>query len=222
MMMTMMFGLNPKPFFDLSILLLLLLFCSSTESLRFEVQSSSTKCISEDIKSNSMTVGKYSIVNPNEGYPLPDSHRVTVRVTSSFGNNYHYGDKVQSGQFAFLAAESGDYMTCFWATEHDPKATLTIDFEWKSGVAAKDWSNVAKKGQVDVMELEIKKLYETVTDIHDEMFYLREREEEMQALNQTTNDRMFWLSFLSLFVCLSVAGLQLWHLKGFFEKKKLI
>lgn len=113
-------------------------------------------------------------------------------------------------------------MTCFWATESNPKTTLTIDFEWKTGVAAKDWSNVAKKGQVDVMELELKKLYETVSSIHDEMFYLREREEEMQELNRTTNTRMFLLSLLSLFVCLSVAGLQLWHLKTFFEKKKLI
>jgi len=48
------------------------------------------------------------------------------------------------------------------------------------------------------------------------------REDEMQELNRTTNSRMGWLSFLSLFVCLSVAGLQLWHLKTFFEKKKLI
>jgi hypothetical protein len=213
--------LNHKPLLHLS-LLLLMLFSSSTESLRFELQSGQTKCITEDIKSNSMTVGKYTIVNPNDGYPLPDSHRVTVRVTSSHGNNYHYGDRVQSGQFAFSAAEAGDYMTCFWAVDNKPEVTLTIDLEWKTGVAAKDWSNVAKKGQVDVMEIEIKKLQDTVSAIHDEMFFLREREEEMQELNRTTDSRMFWLSLLSLFVCLSVAGLQLWHLKSFFEKKKLI
>lgn len=210
-----------KPLLHLS-LLLFVLFSSSTESLRFELQSGHTKCISEDIKSNSMTVGKYLIVNPSEGYPLPDSHRVTVRVTSSYGNNYHYGDRVQNGQFAFVAVEAGDYMTCFWAVDHNPASTLTVDFEWKTGVAAKDWSNVAKKGQVDVMELELKKLQDTVASIHEEMFYLREREEEMQELNRTTNSRMFWLSLLSLVVCLSVAGLQLWHLKSFFEKKKLI
>lgn len=34
------------------------------------------------------------------------------------------------------------------------------------------------------------------------------REDEMQELNRTTNSRMGWLSFLSLFVCLSVAGLR--------------
>ncbi|MQM15694.1 hypothetical protein Taro_048644 [Colocasia esculenta] len=71
---------------------------------------------------------------------------------------------------------------------------------------------------VKVMELELKKLEDTVKSIHEEMFYLRSREEEMR----TTNSRMAWLSFLSLAVCLSVAGLQLWHLKTFFERKKLL
>ncbi|XP_057486093.1 transmembrane emp24 domain-containing protein p24delta9-like isoform X1 [Actinidia eriantha] len=192
------------------------------QSLRFDLQSGHTKCITEDIKTNSMSVGKYSIVNPSDGHPMPDSHKLTVRVTSTYGNSYHYAEHVESGQFAFQTAEAGDYMACFWADDHKPQTTITVEFDWKSGVATKDWTNVAKKGSVDAMELELKKLYETITSIHDEMFYLREREEEMQELNKTTNSRMAWLSFVSLFVCLSVAGLQLWHLKTFFEKKKLI
>ncbi|KAL0003799.1 hypothetical protein SO802_011360 [Lithocarpus litseifolius] len=125
-----------------------LLSCT-TESIRFELQSSHTKCIAEELKINSMTVGKYSVVNPNEDIPLPDFHKVTVRVTSSNGNSYHHGDKVPSGKFAFVTVEAGDYMACFWAPDHQPPITSTIDFEWKTGVAAKDWSSVAKKGQVD-------------------------------------------------------------------------
>ncbi|KAF9624804.1 hypothetical protein IFM89_014189 [Coptis chinensis] len=212
----------PLPF-PLLLLVTIGLFSELTHSIRFDLQSGHTKCISEDIKTNSMTVGKYSVINPNEGHPLPDTHKITVRVTSSFGNNYHYGDSVESGQFAFTAAEAGDYMACFYAMDHKPvPITVSIDFDWKSGVAAKDWSNVAKKGQVDVMQLELRKLEDTIQSIHDEMFYLREREEEMQDLNRATNSRMAWLSFLSLFICLTVAGLQLWHLKSFFERKKLL
>ncbi|XVE68121.1 hypothetical protein DITRI_Ditri09bG0044000 [Diplodiscus trichospermus] len=147
----------------------------ASQSLRFELQSGHTKCIAEDIKSNSMSVGKYHVVNPNEDYPLPDSHKLTVRVTSSHGNSYHSSEKMEKGQFAFTAAEEGDYMACFWAPDHSPPITLTVDFDWRTGVHAKDWSNVAKKGQVDAMELELKKLFDTVTFIHEEMFYLRER-----------------------------------------------
>ena len=53
---------------------------STSESLRFELQSGHTKCIVEDMKANAMTVGKYSVVNPDEGQPLPASHKLTVRV----------------------------------------------------------------------------------------------------------------------------------------------
>lgn len=198
------------------------LLLGTTESLRFELESGHTKCIAEELKSNSMTVGKYSIVNPQDGHPMPDSHRVTVRVTSSHGNSYHQAEHVESGQFAYTAAEAGDYMACFWAADHKPPVTLTVDFDWRSGVAAKDWTNVAKKGSVDAMELELKNLFDTVASIQEEMLYLRDREDEMQALNRDTNSRMGWLSILSLLVCVSVAGLQLWHLKSFFEKKKII
>jgi len=41
-------------------------------------------------------------------------------------------------------------MACFWAAEHQPPVTVTIDFDWKTGVAAKDWGEVAKKGSIDV------------------------------------------------------------------------
>ncbi|CAI0394418.1 unnamed protein product [Linum tenue] len=200
------------------ILTILGVLASASESLRFDIQSSHTKCIAEDIKSNSMTVGKYSVVNPNEGQALPDSHK----VTSSYGNSYHTADHVESGQFAFTAAEAGDYMACFYAADHNPAITLTVDFEWRTGVAAKDWSSIAKKGSVEAMELEVKKLYDTTIAIQDEILYLRQREQEMQELNRSTNSTMGWLGIFSLLMSLSVAGFQFWHLKTFFEKKKII
>ncbi|XP_051122447.1 transmembrane emp24 domain-containing protein p24delta9-like isoform X2 [Andrographis paniculata] len=169
-----------------------------------------------------MTVGKYHVVNPNDGHPLPDSHRVTVRVTSSYGNSYHYADHVNDGNFAYQTVEEGDYLACFTAANHSPATTITIEFDWKSGIAAKDWGSVAKKDSVELMEVELKKMLDTVQSINEEMYYLREREQEMQQLNRSTNDKMFWFSFLSILVSLSVSGLQLWHLKTFFEKKKLI
>ncbi|GAA0174492.1 vesicle coat protein [Lithospermum erythrorhizon] len=212
----------------LIVLLLGMLFIIQVESVGFELASGHTKCIAEEIKANSMTVGKYHILDPSigsaalEGNPLPESHKITVRVTSTYGNSYHFVEHVVDGHFAFQAVEAGDYMTCFFAADFSPPVTMTVDFEWKSGVSAKDWSNVAKKGSVELMEMELRKMFDYVQSIHDEMFYLRSREEEMQDLNRATNSKMFWLSMLSLFVCLSVAGLQLWHLKSFFQKKKLI
>ncbi|KAG2269310.1 hypothetical protein Bca52824_063865 [Brassica carinata] len=167
------------------------IICRVSQSLHFELRSGRTKCISEDIKSNSMTVGKYTVVNPNEAHPSPPSHKISIRVTSSYGNTFHHAEDVDSGQFAFTAVEAGDYMACFTANGHKPEVTLSIDFDWRTGIHSKSWGSVAKKSQVEVMEFEVKQLIETVNSIHDEMFYLRDREEEMQNLNRVQTPK--WL-----------------------------
>ncbi|XP_010029313.2 transmembrane emp24 domain-containing protein p24delta7 [Eucalyptus grandis] len=190
--------------------------------MRFDIESGHSKCITEDIKISAVTVGKYSLVNPNEGYPMPDDYKLTVKVNSPQGHNYHHSDHVDSGNFAFTAGEGGDFSACFYMPELRPPRTMVIDFDWWTGIAAKDWSSVAKKGTIEAMEVELKKLLDKVASIHDEMFYLREREEEMQKLNRSTNSKMGTFSFLSLLICLSVVGLQFWHLKSFFERKKLL
>ncbi|KAG6514587.1 hypothetical protein ZIOFF_024955 [Zingiber officinale] len=234
--------------FALALAVVSLLLARPACALRFELESGHTKCVSEDIKLHSMAVGKYSVVNPYESTPLPESHKITVRVTSPYGNSIHYQDQVESGNFAFTANEEGDYLACLWAPYHKPAVTMAVEFEWRTGLAAKDWTNVAKKGQIEViyyfsrtliffedsifhlrfatgMELELKKLEDTFP--HDKNYdsqnmRLLIREEQMQDMNRSTNSRMAWLSFLSLAVCASVAGLQLWHLKTFFERKKLL
>ena len=65
---------------SLAVFVLLGFSLNLSESLRFELVSGRTKCIAEDMRSNSMSVGKYKVINPNEGTPLPDTHKVTVRV----------------------------------------------------------------------------------------------------------------------------------------------
>jgi hypothetical protein len=38
------------------------------------------RCFYEEIKKNTMVVGNYSIVNPNEGHPLPVNHTIIAQV----------------------------------------------------------------------------------------------------------------------------------------------
>ncbi|XP_074283076.1 transmembrane emp24 domain-containing protein p24delta9-like [Silene latifolia] len=192
------------------------------DSVRFDLPSGSKKCITEDIKRNSMTVGKYTIVNPIEGRPLPDSYHISVRVTSPLGHNYHYKVAADTGTFAFTTANTGDYLTCFWAPYYNPPFKVSIEFEWKVGIDAKNWHNVARKGQVDLLDIELRRLYDKVKSIHDEMFYLREREAEMQKLNRSTKSNMAIFSLFSILIVVFVAALQLCYLKEYFIRKKVL
>ncbi|CAD6211337.1 unnamed protein product [Miscanthus lutarioriparius] len=143
------------------LLLVLATAANPAGALRFDLLSGHTKCISDDIKVGAMAVSKYHVMAPDDGasswsssspsqqQQLPDSHRISLRVTSPYGNSLHYAENVHSGNFAFTASEAGDYLACFWAPDHRPPATVAFEFDWRSGVSARDWSAVAKKGQVE-------------------------------------------------------------------------
>ncbi|PWA96979.1 GOLD-like protein [Artemisia annua] len=168
------------------------------QSVRFDIESGKIKCMLEDIKIDSVTVGNYSIVNPNEGHPLPEHYQITVTVHSAVGKLHHHAEGVTSGQFAFEAEKDKDHMACFIAIKHEPPVNISVDFTWSYGMLTGDWTNVAKKGSqiymifsslvrlpgsscmnyLKAMEIELKKMQDMVGSIHIEMFLLRRRQQE--------------------------------------------
>lgn len=199
-----------------SLLAMMLIMMSCRVScIRFDIEGSGNKCFSEDLNAKGLVLAKYHVVSEN-------SPKISAKVTSPYGTALHTKDHVTEGEFAFTATEAGDYTACFWIPEATKASKVTIDLDWKTGIDAKDWDSIAKRDKIDGVELELRKLEDAVNDIHENMLYLRDREEKMRAVNETTNSRMAWFSITSMFICLSVAGLQIWYLKSFFQRKKLL
>ncbi|CAH2038466.1 unnamed protein product [Thlaspi arvense] len=198
---------------------LLLLLVPVSEAIWLEVPPTGTKCVSEEIQSNVVVLADYLIISEDHSV-LPT---ISVKVTSPFGNNLHHVENVTHGQFAFTTQESGNYMACFWADakSHGNK-NVSINIDWKTGIAAKDWDSIAKKEKIHGVELEIRKLEGAVEAIHENLIYLRNREADMRTVSEKTNSRVAWYSIMSLGICIAVSGLQVVYLKQYFEKKKLI
>eukprot|EP00455_Lapot_gusevi_P008119 TRINITY_DN134_c0_g1_i2.p2 TRINITY_DN134_c0_g1~~TRINITY_DN134_c0_g1_i2.p2 ORF type:complete len:110 (-),score=38.83 TRINITY_DN134_c0_g1_i2:93-422(-) len=98
----------------------------------------------------------------------------------------------------------------------------TVSFILKTGVNAKDYSAVAKKDNLKPLEVELRRLEDIVQSIHDDMLYLRSREEEMRNTNESTNARVLWFSLLSMMILVALGTWQILFLRRFFESKKLI
>lgn len=189
------------------------------EAVWLTIPSSGTKCVSEEIQTNVVVLADYYVISDDVPQLLP----VSVRVTSPYGNNLHHKENVTQGQFAFTTAESGNYVACFWMEgKHQEEATLSLSLEWKTGIAAKDWDSVAKKEKIEGVELELRKLEGAVEAIHGYLIYLKDKEARMREVSERTNGRVAWFSIMSLSVCIFVSVLQVWYLKRFFRKKKLI
>nr|GEW16556.1 transmembrane emp24 domain-containing protein p24delta9-like [Tanacetum cinerariifolium] len=52
------------------------------------------------------------------------------------------GDKKEFGTYAFTANEDGNYMACLMVSKQNPPAILTVEFDWRSGLATKDWARL--------------------------------------------------------------------------------
>ncbi|OIV96673.1 hypothetical protein TanjilG_09215 [Lupinus angustifolius] len=210
---------TPITLFLILLLSLTTFLLPQTEAIWLTIPTSGPKCLSEEIQSHVVVIADYYVVaDDTEGHQL---NTISAKVTSPYGNNLHDNQNVTHGQFAFTTTESGNYVACFWV-EGNHQGSVTVSLEWRTGISAKDWEAVAKKEKIEGVELELRKLEGVVDAIHENLLYLKNREAEMREVSEATNGRVAWFSIMSLGVCISVSGLQLWYLKRFFRKKKLI
>ncbi|KAK9989210.1 hypothetical protein SO802_029449 [Lithocarpus litseifolius] len=191
------------------------------DAIWMTVPATGTKCVSEELQNNVVVLADYVVVSENDHSHLTPT--IAAKVTSPYGNNLHNKENATNGQFAFTTKEAGNYLACFWVDGHNPGGgDVSVNLDWRTGIAAKDWESVARKEKIEGVELELRKLEGAVEAIHENLLYLKSREAEMRMVSESTNSRVAWLSIMSLGVCIAVSTLQLWHLKRFFLKKKLI
>ncbi|XP_062077279.1 transmembrane emp24 domain-containing protein p24delta3-like [Humulus lupulus] len=200
--------------------LVILCMVRASESIWLTLPSSGTKCVSEEIQNNVVVLGDYVVVSEDHSNDTPT---ISVKVTSPYGSNLHHAENSTHGQFAFTTHEAGNYLACFWVDGYNHgKGDVSVNLDWKTGIAAKDWESVARKEKIEGVELELRKLEGAVEAIHENLLYLKSKEAEMRNVSENTNARVAWFSMVSVSVCIAVSALQLWYLKRFFQKKKLI
>ncbi|KAK1418293.1 hypothetical protein QVD17_27436 [Tagetes erecta] len=203
----------------LLLLMLLVVWLHKGESVWLNIPKSGNKCVTEEIHNNVVVVGDYVVISDDHLHPTPT---ISSKVTSPYGNILHHKENVTHGQFAFTSSESGQYLTCFWSDHPGEGGSLSVNIDWKIGIAAKDWESVARKEKIEGVELELRKLEGAVEAIRDNLIYLKTRESEMRGVSETTNSRVAWYSIISLGICILASCAQLWYLTRFFQKKKLI
>ncbi|GFR47262.1 hypothetical protein Agub_g8949 [Astrephomene gubernaculifera] len=193
-----------------------LALCS--QALEFEMQSQ-LKCVYEEINNNVIVVGEYKSLNrePSQaGYP------VSVKVEDPRGTVLHEATGKTEGQFAFTSKIAGEYKACFSVPDIQTAYQTKLKVDWRTGVAATDWNAIAKKEHLDALTVELRKLEDNIREVYSEMLQLQQRETEMRNISEETNTRVAWFSIASLAVCVASALVQLWYLRRFFKRRKLL
>eukprot|EP01006_Ploeotia_vitrea_P019494 TRINITY_DN516_c0_g1_i1.p2 TRINITY_DN516_c0_g1~~TRINITY_DN516_c0_g1_i1.p2 ORF type:complete len:223 (+),score=106.75 TRINITY_DN516_c0_g1_i1:39-671(+) len=187
---------------------------TNVSALQFYLGMMEEKCLSEDVSKNELIVGDFVVT------PGSRTHNdVIVRVTGPSNQILYQKEGTAEGKFAFTTNEIGEYKVCFSNMAMSQK---TIKFSFKTGVNAKDYTTVAKKDNLKPLEVELRRLEDTTAAIHEELLYMREREEVMRNTNESTHSRVLWFSVLSMVILVSLSTAQIFYLKSYFRKRKLI
>ena len=72
------------------------------------------------------------------------------------------------------------------------------------------------------LEVEMRKLEGVVKEIVDELNYLKRREARMRDTNESTNERVWWFSILTISTLVSLGIWQIIYLRQYFRRKHLI
>lgn len=205
--------------FNAIALILLAVSLGEVDSIRFDLQPNSRKCLKEEMRKNLLAVGEYevsSLAGTVVDFQITDSKGHTALMRAGVDGK---------GKFAVTSDEDDIYDFCFTYTSspHTSHQLLPreVNLDVRLGVEAKQY-DPATKDKLQKLETDLTKLEDLTNSVIEDFAHLKRREGEMQDTNASTSNRIFWQTVISLFVVLGLAGWQIIYLRQFFRSKKLI
>ena len=81
---------------------------------------------------------------------------------------------------------------------------------------------IAKKEHLAPLELELRMLEDKAKLVHQEFQYQKGRERAMRNTNESTNERVTWLSVIGMLLLLGLSAWQVLYLRHYFVSQKLM
>jgi len=217
----------------LRILALVALSATSCSGIYFHINENEVKCFIEEVPDETLVTGKYNTERQQpDGSYAPNSRLnkegqaigIHVKVTDPSGEVVMQKDYTGKGRFVFNTHEPGEHTICLNtnSTRWFAGANVRVHLDMLIGEASNDYNEIQKKEQLTQVETRLYQLLAQVKMIANEQAYQRTREATFREISESTNVRVLWWSILQFAVLILTAYLQLQHLKGFFEAKKLV
>ncbi|KAG0237057.1 vesicle coat component [Actinomortierella wolfii] len=199
-----------------------------TEAIKFELPGQSSNevlpyCISHFVDADTKVLAKIKAkIGANQKIMLE------ISDDSPHQNQLYRKDSLSEEQKTlFTTHAAGDIVACFSnslkdGVQPDPRLVSYIDLDFDIGSEAQDYNKMAETERLKPLEVELRKIEGIVGEVMSTMQHLRAREERMRNTNESTNERVKWFSTFTLVVLVTSGLWQIFYLKRFFKKKRLI
>ena len=188
------------------------------------------KCFVEEMPANTHAVASYV----NADWSPEADEIIDIQVYDHSAQSVHQQDADITGRFAWTSTDAGRYKICVSVKTTDASKQVKnkanrgeashkykFHFEVTVGEESRNYAKLMKANHLTSMEVEVLRLTDRMKDVTRELKYQNKREEEFRNTSESTNTRVMWWSVVQMFVMLVSASFQSYHLKRFFEAKKL-
>lgn len=122
-------------------------------------------------------------------------------------------------KIAFTSTDAGPHQLCL---DNETTTGSKVDFELLSGVEAKDYSEIATKSNMKPVEINLKKLQDTIAFLLKELSGVMMYEETTLALNDALSNKIILFSMITLVSMVVIGLFETLYIKKYLQRRKLI
>lgn len=95
--------------------------------------------------------------------------------------------------------------------------TRSVELDVDIGADARDWSAIQAAEKLKPVEIELRRIEEVVSEIVNQMEYLRSREQKLRDTNESTNERVKYFALAIMATLVGLGGWQVVYLRAYFR-----
>ncbi|KAF8243177.1 hypothetical protein K440DRAFT_614054 [Wilcoxina mikolae CBS 423.85] len=203
-----------------------LLFLSLASALKFDIaalpkNSHKPRCIRNYVSKDTLVV-----VTVTASGQKGDGQTLNIHIKDTVGNEYGKSkDVVGETRMAFTSHADAAFDVCFENTLTEGRQVglvRAIELDVDIGADARDWSAIQAAEKLKPVEIELRRIEEVVSEIVNQMEYLRRREQKLRDTNESTNERVKYFALAVMATLVGLGGWQVFYLRAYFRSKHLI
>ena len=201
--------MSKKNIYLIFLLILLNFSPSNCANFGFEVKPGRTYCVGEYLTEDTVAIFAMSSNQKN----------IIINLSDPKGKHLYTKKYQQDVRLSLTATESGNYEMCI---KNNDRQDAKIRFEFLSGIAAMDASEIAKESSIQPAEAAIVRLKDMSQDLINDLNSVVKEEDKNLKANDAISSKITMVSIITLAVMIAVGVIETVYIQKYLQNRKLI
>ena len=191
--------------------LILLINISQIKSANFgfEVKPGKSYCVGEYLTEDTVAIFAMS----------SDQKNIIITLSDPQSKHLYTKKYQQDVRLSLTATESGNYEMCL---KNNDRVDAKIRFEFLSGIAAMDASEIARESSIQPAEAAIVRLKDMSRDLITDLNSVVKEEDKNLKANDAISSKITMVSVITLAVMIGVGVIETVYIQKYLQNRKLI